>query len=108
MPDASNRGRSAVEARMDADDERDILENVLDALDRLFDRECGVIDVWALLVATVAALRGTPHCAALRVPLAELEAVWRSGLPAAAQRDYSLIVTDPLRLYLARLLPPLG
>lgn len=83
-----------------------LLENALDALDRLFDRECGAIDVWALLVATAAALRDTPHRAALEEPLAELEAIWRSRSSADSQRDRAIAVTDPLRHYLARLLPP--
>jgi hypothetical protein len=37
--------------------ERELLENVLDALDQLFDRSPSVTDVWALLFATVEAMR---------------------------------------------------
>ena len=39
--------------------EKALLNNVLDALDRLFDRQSSVIDLWALLFATADALRGT-------------------------------------------------
>ena len=45
--------------------ERELLENVLDSLDRLFDRRIGVIDVCALVQATAEALRDTPHQSAL-------------------------------------------
>jgi hypothetical protein len=88
-----------------ADGERLLLENALDALDRLFDRECGAVDVWALLVATAAALRGTSHGPAVRQPLAELRAVVRSGAASDAQRDRALAVTASLRQYLAGVLP---
>ena len=88
-----------------ADDERLLLENTLDALDRLFDGDCGAVAVWALLVATAAALRGTSHRPALEEPLAGLWEVVRSGASADAQRDRALAATDPLRQYLAEVLP---
>lgn len=88
-----------------SDRENELLENALDALDRLFDGHCGAVDVWALLVATRDALRDTPHRPALEQPLAELRMVVLSGAAADAQRDHALCITDPLRLYLARALP---
>jgi hypothetical protein len=82
-------------------DERLLLENALDALDRLFDGHCGAVDVWALLVATAAAMRDTPHWPPLDQPLAELNTVVRSGTGVDAQRNRALDITDPLRQYLA-------
>ena len=88
--------------------EYELLENMLDALDRLFDGHCGAVDVRALLVATGAALLGTPYQPVVEQPLAELGEVIRSGAPADAQRDRALFITDPLRHYLAGLLPPIA
>jgi hypothetical protein len=85
--------------------ERKLLENVLDALDRLFDRQCSVIDLWALLFATTEALRATEHCDQLERTTAILLAIIRSGASEEMQRDRALIVTDELRHYLAGLLP---
>jgi len=93
---------------VDTVSEKLLLENALNALDRLFDGHCGATDVWALFVATSQALRDTPHGPALAEPLADLEAVWRAGGLADAQRDRALWITDPVRRYLAKLLPPLG
>ena len=85
--------------------EAELLENVLDALDRLYDGHCGAVDVWALLTATGAALKATAHSPVLDETAAALEPVWRKVKTADAQRDQALGVTDPLRQYLARLLP---
>ncbi len=93
---------------MDTVREKELLENAMDALDRLFDGHFGAIDLWALFVATRQALRHTSHGPALAEPLADLEAVWRAGGSADVQRDRALYITDPVRHYLAKLLPPLG
>jgi hypothetical protein len=85
--------------------EKQLLGNVLDALDRLFDRDSSVVDVWALLLATGEALRGTEHESELTRPLPALLAAIRSGAPAESQRDQALAVTDKLRHYLAELVP---
>jgi hypothetical protein len=84
-----------------AHDEQLLLENALDALDRLFDRQCGVVDVWALLVASAHALQHTPHHQVLSQPLTALKAIIRSGAADDDQLAQALEVTDPLRLYLA-------
>jgi hypothetical protein len=88
-----------------ADGERLLLENALDALDRLFDGHCRAVDVWALLVATGVALRDTPHRPVVEEPVAGLRAVLRSGAAWDEQRDRALVATDPLRQYLSRVLP---
>jgi hypothetical protein len=82
-----------------------LLTNLLDSLDRLFDRDCRVIDVWALAFATSEALRETEHYAILQKVLPELLATSRSLASADEKRDRALIATDSLRHYLAVLLP---
>ena len=86
------------------DREYELLGNLFDALDRLFDWKCGAFDIWALLVATEAALRDTPHRPALEQPLSDLKAVVLSKATEEARRDHALGVTDPLRQYLADVL----
>jgi hypothetical protein len=94
------------EGRTDvATGENQLLENTLDALDRLYDRHSSVLDLWALLFATAEALRATRHFSELEEPVAELLAVVRSGLSEEVQRDRALAITDRLRHYLAELLP---
>lgn len=83
--------------------EKCLLDNALDALDRLFDRDSLAIDVWALLVATSEALRATQHYSKLVRPTVELLAIIRSNASPEAERDLALEVTDKLRHYLAGL-----
>lgn len=85
--------------------EKTLLDNALDALDRVFDRESSVIDLFAILFATAVALRETPHYNALESPLAELQAIIRSQTSKEKKRDSALIATEALRNYLADLLP---
>ncbi len=85
--------------------EQNLLGNVLDALDRLFDRQSSVTDLWALLFATAEALRGTPYYHEIEGPVAALLTLVRSGASEEVQRDHALEVTDRLRHYLAELLP---
>lgn len=85
--------------------EKQLLGNVLDALDRLFDWRSSALDLWALLFATAEALRGTPHHGELEKATQALRLVIRSGDTQEAQRDCAMEETDCLRLYLARLLP---
>lgn len=54
--------------------EQKLLENVLDALDRLFDRQSFAVDTWALLFATCEALRATVYLPELERPPIELSA----------------------------------
>jgi len=84
--------------------EKQILESIFDALDRLFDRECKVIDVSALLYASEKALIDSAI-----VPLdsyvAKLEKIVRSDEPEDIQRDHALDITNNLRVALNELLP---
>ncbi|HEX2878413.1 MAG TPA: hypothetical protein VHO25_02640 [Polyangiaceae bacterium] len=82
-----------------------LLENILDALDRLFDRECACIDILALLIATAEALRDTPHSAELNRAIVALSDVVRSGADRETQRELALDLTNSLRHYLAAIVP---
>jgi len=53
----------------------DLLGNVFDSLDRLFDRESSAIDVYALLFATQNALPSSDHCPDLGSYVDELFAI---------------------------------
>jgi len=52
--------------------ERKLFENFIDSLDRLYDKDCGSVDVFAILFATTHALRDTPHYAPLDKSLQEI------------------------------------
>jgi hypothetical protein len=81
------------------------LTNVLDALDRLFDREVSVLELEALVFATGEALRATPHWDAFDRPAHDLRNIACSRVSPDVQRERALVATDGLRAYLARLLP---
>jgi hypothetical protein len=81
---------------------RALFENVIAALDRLFDRKSKVVDLYALVVATSVALRGSRFAAVAELPIVELEKVVRSGESEVGQRDLALWVTDELRLFVAQ------
>ena len=85
--------------------ESQLLDNLLDCLDRLFDQESNVIDVHDLVFATAAALSDTAHADILGSAEKELLAILRSGASCAHQRDVALVATDELRKYLASVLP---
>ncbi len=78
-----------------------LLDNMLDSLDRLFDRESGVIDVYAIVYASALALREHRLFAVFEEAAESLERVVRAGLPEEAARELALEVTDPLRIALA-------
>ena len=85
--------------------EKKLLDNALESLDRLFDRNISAIDVWALMLATGEALRNTPHAPELERAARELLVVVSADIPFHDQRDRALEVTNDLRHYLARQLP---
>jgi len=85
--------------------EEKLLENALESLNRLFDRNISAIDVWALMLATAEALRNTPHAPELERAARELLVVVRAIRPFHDQRDRAMEVTDDLRHYLARQMP---
>ena len=84
-------------------DENKILDNVLDALDRLFDRESKAIDLQVLIFAASKALSDTEHFAILNDAANSLEKIVRSDLKADDERDAALNITNDLRLYLAEI-----
>lgn len=78
-----------------------LIENMVDALDRLFDHESSVIDTHALLFATAQALSNSPWFAAVNQPLKELQAIVRSNAAPDEKRISALRATDELRNFLA-------
>lgn len=85
--------------------EKQILENIFDALDRVFDRESKVIDLYSLMYASEKALGGASTIISLCNYTAELEALVRSGKTEEIQRTEALVITDSLRGVLNELLP---
>lgn len=83
------------------DDEKQLLENVFDGLDRIFDGETNAIDLHALIFATSKALQNTEYFAILEDTAESLETVICSGLDNIGQRDAALMRTDDLRIFLA-------
>ena len=86
------------------DEEKKLLENVLDGLDRLFDRESHAIDLQALIFATSKALYNTGHFGILDAAANSLEKIVRSRLKIDDERDAALDDTNNLRHYLAEIL----
>jgi hypothetical protein len=86
-------------------DEERLLGNMLDSLDRVYDRDCGVADVYALLFATARALAGSETQAQIELVLPKLLAIIRSVHTGQERRDAALAATDDLRKILARKLP---
>jgi hypothetical protein len=83
----------------------DLLCNQLDALDRLFDRDCGVTDVYALTYATACALAGDPLFTLFDAAATALRAIDIRNLPPEEARSAALEATDELRHALAAELP---
>jgi hypothetical protein len=81
--------------------QRILLQNVLDALDRLFDRASTATDVHALLFATASVLASTPLCHPFEAPIRELEKVIRSKALPDHTRVSAMEVTDALRKFVA-------
>lgn len=80
-----------------------LLANALDALDRLFDRECDAVDVEALLFATSVALGGSRFSPMLEAARVQLEGVRMSEASGEERYRASLKATDDLRRELAKL-----
>lgn len=85
-------------------DEKNLLDNVLDGLDRLFDSESGVIDIQVLIFATSKALYNTEYFTILDDAANNLENVIRSEMKADDKRVEALQVTNNLRHFLAEVL----
>ncbi len=88
------------------DTELFLLENILDSLDRLFDEDSQVIDVYVLIFATAKALAETNHFQILDTASNKLDAVLKTIKSKNELRKAALIETDELRHYIAKLVPP--
>lgn len=84
-----------------AKQERDLLTNLLNSLDRLFDRDNQVVDVYDLLLASSVALAETSHSAHLLDAVARTNIVLRSRKAPETKRDDALDETQTLRVYLS-------
>ena len=74
-----------------------LLENLLDALDRLFDRKMMVVDLHALVFATANALEGTDYFSILEPLAVKLLEISRMNCTADIQVSDALDATDALR-----------
>lgn len=81
-----------------------LLSNALDALDRLFDREIEIVDVYAILYASGIAIRPDALSSLFQDSAVSLEEIDRSGLAAEDKRESALRLTNSLRLALAEAL----
>ena len=81
-----------------------LLNNALDALDRLFDRETDVVDVSAILYATGLAIRPDALSPLFLDAASSLESVLREGVTAEDARESALRSTNSLRIALAEAL----
>lgn len=82
-------------------DERILLENALESLNRLFDRVSTVSDVQSLFLATAMALRGTEIASAFEGSAQRLAEIVRSNALPDRKRDLGLVATDGLRKLIA-------
>jgi hypothetical protein len=82
-------------------DQRTLLDNVFESLNRLFDRVSTVADVHALLVATAIAMRGTQLADAFEDPIRQLNPIVRSNATPDRKRDLGLADNDGLRRFVA-------
>jgi hypothetical protein len=85
--------------------ERQLLENLFDALDKLFDQESKVVDVCSLLYATNLAIGEESPVVRLGSYTEDLSELLRSGKPEEILREEALIITNDLRGILNELLP---
>ena len=81
--------------------ERVLLYNLLDSLDRLYDRDCGPRDVELLLTATASAVKDESWIASIEQAGTALHDLIKTMRPADDEYEQALIVTNDLRLKLA-------
>lgn len=86
-------------------DEEVLLANLLDSLDRLYDRDCGAFDVYALTFATSKALAGTDFHCHIEPFVGILRSIVQTQPTGEMRRDAALIATSELRKLLADVLP---
>jgi hypothetical protein len=78
-----------------------LLDEVLDALDRLYDRQTTAVELRALLFATAKALTDSVFVDAVTSAESALREVVRSRLEPGEENRQALIATDQLRLLIA-------
>lgn len=88
---------------MDREDKQ-LLENLFDSLDRLFDRESRVLDVFQILYATEKAINTGSLNLSLSGYIADLGDIVRGSESEEIQRERALLVTDKLRKILNEIL----
>ncbi len=77
--------------------EKQLLKNVFDSLDRLFDKECGVIDFYAL--------KEIKSSVSLSEYIDKLDTILKAGGSENKQRECAISATNSLRGKLNELLP---
>jgi len=82
----------------------DLLENVMDALDRLFDGKSDIIDVQRLLFTTFQALPTSYISELINQTNKDLKIVIQKSKNKDSQREDALNITNELRIKLAELL----
>jgi len=81
-----------------------LLENVMDALDRLFDGKSNIVDLQALLFATSQALPKSHVCELMNQANEDLKLIIQKVKNKESQKEYALNTTNPLRLKLSEIL----
>lgn len=84
--------------------EKQLLENIFDSLDRLFDKECGVVDLYALSFASNLALKEQNSKVCLTEIINELDKILKTKNSDEDKRYMALEATDNLRSELNDLL----
>lgn len=87
-------------------DEYNLLENLLMGLDRLYDSESKVLDLYALIFATSRALVDTEYFSILQDTSNALENLVTSKDKVRDDRREALGITDDLRVFIAKKLDP--
>src|SRR3569833_181348 len=77
--------------------QRILLQNIADALDRLYDNDSGVIDLYAMLSATWHTLSETTLAPAFEPTIHELKAILQSDEIRDRKRAVAVGATDQLR-----------
>ena len=84
--------------------DKQLLSNLFDSLDRLFDGESRVIDVWQLMLATEKAISSELGLLDLNNYSVQLGKIVRAGKAEGAQKEDALAVTNKLREVLNEIL----
>jgi len=86
------------------DETRKLLDNVLDALDRLYDRKTTIVDLHDILYATTKAINELSHSSLLGAAVGRLHEIVRTSEAGRDDWAAALDATDELRKYLAGIL----